>query len=85
MFKASDLRVKDVIDVEEGRRLGFIYDLEVDVEAGRVTALVLPGAARFFGLLGRERDIVVPWEDIVKIGEDVILVHPGRARGRRGE
>ncbi|MBX5476698.1 MAG: YlmC/YmxH family sporulation protein [Clostridia bacterium] len=77
-FKASDLRVRDVIDVVEGRRLGFVYDLEVDLDAGRVTALVIPGPARFFGLFGRERDLVIPWKDIVKIGEDVILVHLGR-------
>lgn len=83
MQKASGLRVRDVIDVNEGRRLGFIYDLEVDLEAGRVTAIVLPGASRFFGLLGRDRDLVIPWEDIVKIGEDVILVNAAHPVGGR--
>lgn len=74
MLKTSDLRVREVINIEDGRRLGMMTDLEVDLEEGRVTALIVPGPARFFGLFGRERDYVIPWEKIVKIGVDVILV-----------
>jgi YlmC/YmxH family sporulation protein len=74
VMKFSELRVRDVINIADGRRLGLICDLELDVQAGRVCALIVPGPARFFGLFGRERDYVIAWDDIVKIGEDVILV-----------
>jgi YlmC/YmxH family sporulation protein len=73
-IRVSELRQKDVVNVADGRRLGLIGDLELDLETGRVTALVIAGTARFLGLLGRDRDTVIPWPAIVKIGQDVILV-----------
>lgn len=74
MVKTSELRTKDVINVTDGRRMGLIGDLELDLEAGRIKAIVIPGPGRFLGLFGRERDVVVDWEQIEKIGQDVILV-----------
>jgi YlmC/YmxH family sporulation protein len=75
MIKLSDLRVRDVVNIADGRRLGTLCDVEVDLQDGRITALVIAGASRVFGLLGHEPDFVIPWGDIVKIGADVILVN----------
>lgn len=78
MIRVSDLRQRDVVNVVDGRRLGMIKDFHLDVEAGRIKAIVLPGTGRFLGLWGRNDDIEVPWEKIIKIGVDVILVEiPG--------
>lgn len=74
MVKTSELRMKDVINVVDGRRLGTIGDLELDLDQGSIKALVIPGPSRFLGLFGRERDTVIEWEQIQKIGQDVILV-----------
>jgi YlmC/YmxH family sporulation protein len=74
VVRASELRVKDVILLADGRRLGFALDLELDVEEGRVTALVLPGAARLWGILGRPEDRVIPWSSVRRVGVDVVLV-----------
>ncbi len=74
MLSSFDLRLRDVINVLDGKRLGTINDLEIDLEAGRVTAIVVPGGSRFLGFLGRDKDYVIPWEKIIKIGVDVILV-----------
>ena len=74
MVRASDLRLRDVVNVLDGSRLGLITDFEVDLETGTITALIVPGPGRFLGFLGRETEYVIPWERIRKIGTDVILV-----------
>ncbi len=74
MLKTSDLKIKEVINVVDGRRLGTITDIEIDLQSGRLTAIVVPGAGKFLGLFGKNDDIVIPWEKIHKIGLDVILV-----------
>ncbi len=81
MIKLSDLRERDIVNVADGRRIGVVGDLEIDPDTGRITAMVVPGAARLFGLLGSEGDCHIPWDDIVTIGEDVILVRHGGAGG----
>lgn len=74
MLRVSELRMRDVINIVDGRRLGAIKDFDLDAEMGRIKAVILPGSGRFMGLFGRNDDIVIPWEKIVKIGLDVILV-----------
>lgn len=70
----KDLRYKEVISVSDGTRFGYVGDLEVDVDSGQIRALVIPGPARFFGLFGHEEDTVIPWEDVRRFGQDIILV-----------
>lgn len=74
MLKTSDLKIKEVVNVVDGRRLGTITDIEIDLQSGRLTAIVVPGSGKFLGLFGKNDDIVIPWEKIHKIGLDVILV-----------
>lgn len=82
MLKVSELRMREVINVLDGRRLGLIKDIDIDVENGKINALVLPGPARVFGFFGREDEIIIPWEKIVRIGLDVILVEVPEAYSR---
>ncbi len=74
MVKLSDLRTREVINVLDGKRLGSIIDIEIDIERGRVLALVLPGQGRGWSVFTRREEIIVPWDKIVRIGRDVILV-----------
>lgn len=72
--KFTDLRCKEVICVSDGRRLGFVGDVKVELPEGSVAAIVVPGPCRFFGLWGRREDFVIPWCRICRIGPDIILV-----------
>ena len=71
----SELRAKDVINTLDGRRLGKVMDIEFDERDGRVEALVVPGEFRVGHMLrGEKCGVVIPWQRICKIGENVILV-----------
>lgn len=74
LVSTSELQLLDVINVVDGRRLGTVHDLELDLASGRIRQLILPGEPR--GLFGWRHggELAVPWENIVKIGVDVILV-----------
>ena len=72
--RVSELRYKEMINVSDGSRYGWVGDVEVDLESGQVRALVVPGRLRLFGLLGREEDRVFPWEAVRRFGADTILV-----------
>ena len=72
--RITQLRNKEIIDIRSGCRYGYVGDLEIDLETGRVHALVVPGRLRLFGLLGRERERVFSWNAVRRFGEDIILV-----------
>ncbi len=74
MNRSSDFRQKEVINMSDGKRLGFVSDVEIDLESGKIEAIILPGVGKLFGLLGKESEFVIPWDKIRKIGEDIILV-----------
>lgn len=76
-----ELRFKEVINISDGCRYGSVGDLMVEAETGQITALVVPGRLRLFGLLGREEDLLFPWSAVRRFGEDIILVE---GKGRRG-
>lgn len=85
MVKISELRTREVVNILDGSKLGNIIDIDLDVERGKIMALVLPGPNRLFSFFSRREDVVVPWHKINKIGRDVILVEvpalePGNTR-----
>lgn len=86
--RLGDLRYKEVINVSDGTRYGYVGDVELDVETGQVRAIVVPGRLRLLGLLGREEEQVFPWQAVRRFGEDIILVereepHLSSRRGKR--
>ena len=72
-LKFSELQRKEVICVSDGRRLGFVCDVCLEVPEGRVLSLTVPGPGRCWGLLGCREEYVIPWSSICRIGPDIIL------------
>lgn len=72
--RVAELRRKEVIDSVSGSRVGFIDDVEIDTLTANIRSVVIFGRPRFFGLLGKSEDVIIPWSDITLIGEDTVLV-----------
>jgi YlmC/YmxH family sporulation protein len=74
MVKISEFQIKDVVNVSDGKRLGNIGDIEINLSTGKIEAVVISGSGRVLGFFGKENEVVIPWKNIIKIGQDVILV-----------
>ena len=74
MARMYDLRQKELVNVNDGARYGFVSDLEIDTGEGKIISLVVPGPGKVLGVFGRDQEYRIPWEKINKIGDDIILV-----------
>lgn len=73
-MRLCELREKEVINVCDCKRLGFVEDLVFDHCNGCIEAIIVPEQKKFCGFLGSEREYVIPFECIKKIGPDIIMV-----------
>ena len=67
----NELRNKDVVNLNDGSKMGRIIDIIIDCDSGRVLGFVVPGEKRLFK---KSDDIIIPLEKVRRIGDDVILV-----------
>ena len=74
MDKLQDLRNKEVIDVYDGKRLGYVCDCEIDIISGKLLSLIVPHQSSLKGIFTKTENIVIPWKQIRKIGDDIIIV-----------
>ena len=74
MVRVYDLKQKEVINIADGSRLGFVVDIEFDPKTGKVEAIIIPGAGKMFGMFGHEQEFRVKWDDIDQIGDDLIII-----------
>ncbi len=72
--RIAELKDRQVVNVLDGNVLGFVGDVELDTTNGKLSALVIFGKPKAMGFLGREDDIIIPWEDIDVIGSETVLV-----------
>lgn len=73
MGRALTFKQKEVINLSDGRRLGYVQDVEANFDTGEITAIVVPGTSKMFSF-GSKSDIIIPWKQIKRIGDDIILV-----------
>ena len=70
-MQLSDLQTKEIIDISSGKRMGIIIDVIIDVN-GKIKSLVLQeNRLKKFSV---KEENEVTWEEIVKIGDDIILI-----------
>lgn len=74
MLLLSQLRQMEIIDVSEGRRLGFISDIIFDDELTKIESFVVPPQSGIFSLFKKKDEIHIKWGQIKVIGIDIMLV-----------
>lgn len=74
-MRLSDLQTKKIINIIDGKNIGTIIDANV-LENGSIESFVIESSKSLFSL-NKENDTKILWQDITKIGEDVILVKKG--------
>lgn len=74
MSRGIDFKQKEVININDGKILGFIIDVQADFEKGEIHSIVVAKTGKIFNSVNSKNNITIEWKDIKKIGEDVILV-----------
>ena len=69
-----DFKQKEVINIKDGSRLGYVSDIHMCKDKGHCKQLIIPGPARIFGVFGREQEYRVDWEHVKQVGDDLILI-----------
>ena len=69
-----DFKHKEVININDGKRLGYVQDVTADLQTGIITSIIVPGNNKMFNIFSGNNEIVIPWEKIKCIGDDLILV-----------
>ncbi len=81
-MRMSELKRREVINICDCRRLGFVGDMEFDPCTGQIKAIIVPGPGCICGFLGREKEYVIPFGDICRIGDEIVLVKVDEKRQR---
>ncbi|AEG60172.1 YlmC/YmxH family sporulation protein [Desulforamulus ruminis] len=75
-MRMAELVGKEIVNINNGARLGVIgeSDLTIDVESGAVCSIILPRRNNFINMWVDRQQMVIPWDAIRKIGEEVVIV-----------
>lgn len=73
MFKVSDFIYREVINISDGEKIGFVSDIEFDKDTGNISSIIVPDKNRKL-FAPKNSGVKIPWDNIKKIGDDIILV-----------
>lgn len=73
MLRASDFKNKEVINLSNSEKLGFISDFEICTTNGEISAIIIPEKGKLFA--SKSKGIRIPWSNISSIGDDIILIN----------
>ncbi|MGN1013324.1 MAG: YlmC/YmxH family sporulation protein [Clostridia bacterium] len=74
MARGIDFKQKEVINIKDGKILGFVIDVQADFEKGEIHSIVVAKTGKIFNNVNSKSNVTIEWKDIKKIGDDVILV-----------
>lgn len=72
--KGMDFRHKEVINIKNAKRLGRVQDVNANLTTGTITSIIVPGTNKMFNIFSNENEIIIPWNKITCIGDEIILV-----------
>ncbi|WP_017727363.1 YlmC/YmxH family sporulation protein [Halalkalibacterium ligniniphilum] len=77
-MRLSEISGKEIIDFQKGERLGVLgqTDLVINEENGQIEAFIIP-TMKWFGFGKKEKEVTVYWNQIKKIGQDMIIIDLG--------
>jgi YlmC/YmxH family sporulation protein len=74
MSRGLDFKQKEVINVNDGKIVGFVIDVNADFQNGEINSIIVAQTGKLLGNIFGKNNVTIPWDKIKKIGEDVILV-----------
>lgn len=74
MARGIDFRQKEVINIKDGKILGFVIDVDAELSDGAIKNIVVAQMGKVLKSLGGKNNLTIPWSNVRLIGEDVILV-----------
>lgn len=78
----EELRHKEVIDCSTGERLGYIDDVEFDLDSQHLIGFRILGRHLFFGMIRLEADLFIPCEWVRLYGKDIVLTDSSQIMGK---
>lgn len=73
-MRICDLKNKEVINVCDGKMIGYVSDVDFDIHRGAICSIIVPGPLHLFSWCARDHEYVIPYSKIECIGPDAILV-----------
>lgn len=75
IVRLSELIGKDIVNIQNGSRLGTVADsdLVIEAETGEIESIILPSRTGFWNIWDKT-NLTIPWSAVKKIGAEVIIV-----------
>ena len=71
----GELKCKQIINVVDGKCLGRLIDVVLDIKTCKILGLIVPNpSCSSWSIFRKNREIFIPFHSICKIGVDVILI-----------
>ncbi len=73
-MRLSEFQAKDVVNLSDGKILGHVGDVDIHPGTGKIESVIIGGNGKTFAFFNRNEEITISWNNIIKIGKDVIFV-----------
>lgn len=75
-MRLNELVGKEMVNIFDGMRMGTVgeSDMLVNQETGDIVSIILPNRGNAFTFWADRQKLVIPWQAVMKIGREVIVV-----------